>query len=484
VFRQRFLGVAVSAVGVSAASMGLAFLRQLMVAAYFGVSRELEIFLIAYAIANWVAFTFGSIFDTVAVPWLVRVRESDGAEASHGLAVKLFRASLGLGLLAALLMVVATPLIAPFAATGFDPAERAELWRLAWYFLPWIMLYLPYYAASARFKGDWRFNRVFSAEILVGAVSILALFLGHWSIVQLPFAYAVGYGAGLLWLLPGSGLLGVAPGRQGLGRVLRDVGDLYLANQTGNAPSLVDRHFQSLVPPGGIAAIGYSAQLVNGLSNLLTMREIYLVPLAGAEGRAERLERLITGLLLLSVPLAGAIACFAPEIIQLLFQRGRFGAAATALTADVLRIYAVILIPAAINTPLIRMFQILDRIRFIHLLNLASALIYIVFGAVFISWLEFGATGIAWMYVASSLPITTILVLLIQRFGIALRWRRLAGYFLLAAGATAMAAAGALAAASSSSSDWARLLTGGAVYGLVVSLIYFLARPRLRHLYS
>ena len=103
--------------------------------------------------------------------------------------------------------LVAVPVLTPVIATGFSVPEKKGLAELAWYFLPWTLICLPYYAAAARYKMEWRFNRVFVAEILIIVISIGALALWHDDIEHLPLAYAAGYMAGLLLLIVGAGLV-------------------------------------------------------------------------------------------------------------------------------------------------------------------------------------------------------------------------------------------------------------------------------------
>ncbi len=479
VIRQRFLTIAASAMSVATASLALAFVRQLLIAAYFGASRALEIYLFAYAVANWVGFALGIALDSIVVMHLVRRREAAGAEASRALARAAFWTSVAIGLAASVLAAAATYVLAPVIATGFTAAERAMLSRLAWSFLPWICFLLPYYAAAARHKSEWRFKRVFVAELLVGAVSIAWLVVSHGSVRQLPAAYAAGYAVALVSLLPGSQLLGRARGKPPLRPLLRDVGELYLANQTGNVPSIADRHFQSLINPGGIAAIGYASQLLMGVASLIGMREIFIVPLAETERRNERIERLVVGMLLLSVPLAGAIACFAPEIVRVLFERGRFDAAAAELTAGVLRILAVTLVVGAVTTPLLRMLQIVRRIHLMYVYYLGFALFTLAAGFILISGLHLGAQGIAWMNLGAGVPSVAVLAALAARCGIVLRWWRIGGYMLFAAAVTAAAAAASLAAAASFTEAVPRLLVGGAAYAAMAAVLYLLAWRRL-----
>ena len=477
--KSRFLGIVVSATGASLAVHALAFARQLLIAACFGVARDLDLYVTIYAIATFVVFTFSSIFDLIAVSHLVRAREQKGDAAARSLAVSIFRVSLWLAGVASVALVIAVPLLVPIVATGFAPEEQAGVGELAWYFLPWTLVCLPFYAVAALHKAQWRFARVFSAEIVVIAVSIGVLAIWHDYIHWLPLAYAAGYAAGFVLLCVGTDLWRRREPAPPIRGVLRNVGQLYLANQTGSLASVVDRHIQSFVPVGGIAAINYSAQLVNGLAAVLALRESFVVPLAQQDGRVQRLERLLCGLVLVSVPLAGLVACFAPDMVKVLFQRGRFDAAATALTAQVLQINAFGLVTAAVLMPLMRMSQILDRIHFTHVQFFSLALSCAVFGYLFVIMLGLGVVGVALMQVASGLFSCVVAAYLVGRCGIRPHWWRVLGYLLFAALASAAAYVVATVTVLQLESAWGRLLIGGAAYAVVVGMSYFLARSRL-----
>ena len=195
--KHRLLNVFVSATGVSLVVQALAFFRQLLIAAYFGIGRDFDSYVVVYAVATFAVFTFGAIFNSIGVPHLVRVRDKDGTDAARALATAIFRVSIGLGGIASALFLIAVPVLTPVIATGFSVPEKKGLAELAWYFLPWTLICLPYYAAAARYKMEWRFNRVFAAEILIIVISIGALALWHDGIEHLPLAYAGGYMAGL-----------------------------------------------------------------------------------------------------------------------------------------------------------------------------------------------------------------------------------------------------------------------------------------------
>jgi putative peptidoglycan lipid II flippase len=255
---------------------------------------------------------------------------------------------------------------------------------------------------------------------------------------------------------------------------------LFLANQTGGLSSLVDRHMQSFLAAGGIGAVNYAAQITSSLSSLLMFREIYTVPLTREADRTERLERLLSGLLLLAVPLAGLTACLAPEFVKVLLQRGRFDAAATLLTAEVLRIGAFSLVTSAVMAPLVRIFQIIDRIHYTQVVYLSWAVALGAFGYVFVIMLGWGIQGVALMQLAGSALTAVVSSYLVGRCGIPLRWRTIGGWFALAAVVSSVAYLAAAAAISGLENTWLRLTIGAAAYGLVVLFCYFFARAQLR----
>lgn len=480
--KHRLLNVFVSATGVSLVVQALAFFRHLLIAAYFGIGRDYDSYVVVYAVATFAVFTFGAIFDLIAVPHLVRVRDKDGTDAARALAAAIFRVSIGLGGIASALFLVAVPLLTPVIATGFSAPEKKGLAELAWYFLPWTVICLPYYAAAARYKMEWRFNRVFVAEIVVIAVSIGALAFWHDGIEHLPLAYAAGYMVGMVLLIVGAGL--VRPNKKSpqpsLRSILRNMAELFGANQSGSLAGLVDRHIQSFVPAGGVGAINYSAQLIFGLGGLLSFREVFLVPLAKELDRTVRLERLLCGLVLVAAPLTGIVVCLAPEIVTVLFQRGRFDAEATAMTAQVLRINAFGLTTGALFMPMMRMFQILDRIHLMHLLFLTSALSSAISGYLFVVGLSLGVRGVAIMQVTSGVASCVMAGWLLGRCGIRPAWQQVAGYFLFASIVSTAAFAVATLAVSGQSDPWGRIVVGATVYGVLLLLCYFRARARLR----
>ncbi|MGX4692142.1 murein biosynthesis integral membrane protein MurJ [Streptomyces sp. JNUCC 63] len=124
---------------------------------------------------------------------------------------------------------------------------------------------------------------------------------------------------------------------------------------------LVERFLASTLPAGAISHLNYAqkvAQIPMTLSLMLCTVTFPVVSRALAEGDTERarsrVERdlaLASCLVLLGT--CTVIAC-APQITELLFQRGAFTASDTAATADVMRVYALGLLGQTLVGALVR----------------------------------------------------------------------------------------------------------------------------------
>jgi putative peptidoglycan lipid II flippase len=455
--------------------------RQAQIAAFFGLSREFDAYLVTFSVATMFVFSLAAVFDTVAVARLVQIREREGDPQFWRASNRLLWQSGLVGLVFAAGLVGILYLIMPIVAAGFSEEERALVHKLGFYFVPWAIIALPYYAVAAHLKALWRFHLVFTAELAVMGISIVVLVIWHDSVFDLPIAYAAGYACGLLGLLACRGI--VWTGASGRAKDLSvGMANQYLANQIGTLAGLVDRYFQSFLMGGGISALGYSGLVVNNLSSLMTFREIYVVPLASELGRNERLARMLSGIALVSVPFTCFVIAYAEPIVQVLFERGKFGAADTALTATVMQILAVSLLSSSLLAPMVRLFQIINRIAYSHLLYLASLIGTATFQYLLVFHFRLDVHGFAWASVGNSAALTLFVAALVRRCGITINWRSVLGNAALAATISLAALAVSKSLSIRSEEFMISLIIGAASYWAIVAIAYFALRERLRRI--
>jgi putative peptidoglycan lipid II flippase len=253
----------------------------------------------------------------------------------------------------------------------------------------------------------------------------------------------------------------------------------------------VERYLASSLTPGTISHLNYAekiAQMAMTLGILVCTVTFPVVARALAEGDLETARRRVESDLGLvgAVVLAGTavlMAC-APQIVELLFQRGAFTVADTTATAAVIRVYSLGLLGQAMVGTLVRPFfstrpavafgrgesRTRDRSDWFPfaamLLGLLLTVLLGVLGAP-----SYGALGLAAAN-ATGISVTAVLLLVgIRSRGVALRLRPvlLGQVRLLAAGAAAALAAYWTAAVTGPDPLPALLLGGSA--GMVVFVL-------------
>ena len=474
---RRFVFHVTSTMAISVALQVVGLARHILIAAFFGVSRDMDGYLVLYALVTLVVFNLSNVFDTVAVSQLVQIR-TENIEAFWSGSTRLLIQSLFAGICMAFVFLLVLRLAMPIVAAGFSNTERTHLLSLANYFLPWILIIVPYYAVASHLKALWQFHWVFGSELITVMVSIAALCFFHDSIVDLPVAYFAGYLAAGTILLARRGLHRAKTGTQPV-RIAGNMASQHLASQIGTINGLADRYYQSFLTAGGISSLGYAGQIVNNLSSLLTFREIYVAPLSSEVGRSEKVERVLKGVVLISIPVAIFIFYFADTITEVLFQRGNFNAEAASATANALGILALSLVSSSILAPLQQIFQITNRVLFTHAFYASSLLGIVVLQYLFVFVLKWDVRGFAIATVMNSVFVTIVVAYLVRKCGVVVAWLSVFAYTTYAA-AFAVSASLVAERGSSSFSGLAKLLVAGPLFGSIVIAGYVLIHRRIR----
>ncbi|WP_328938498.1 murein biosynthesis protein MurJ [Streptomyces tauricus] len=240
---------------------------------------------------------------------------------------------------------------------------------------------------------------------------------------------------------------------------------------------LIERYLASNLPSGAISHLNYAqkvAQIPMTLSLMLCTVTFPVLAQALAEGDTERARHRVEHDVSVAacIVLLGAAAVFAcaPQIIELLFQRGAFTARDTAATATVMRVYSVGLLGHTLVGALVRTYFSAGRPTWYPLAAMAA-------GIVATSWIgaaTVGAWGVSGIAAANAVGITLTAALLLsgmnERRSVPIRTRRVVHELSKPLRAAVCAAvAGALVASRFDSSAPA-LFAGG----LTVTLVYVL----------
>ena len=371
---------AAALVGVmSAASLLLGFARDVVIAAVFGASAQLDAYLVAQGLMNMVlGLVAGALAKSVVPVVAPAVAAGDPQAAHRSVATALTAAVVVLGAGSVVAGLLAGEVVA-ILAPGFDPATAALAERLTRVVLVATVLIAGTNVLAAVAQSHRRFFWAGVQGIPFNLVMIVAAaaFGPRYGVVALAVGFVVGSAARLLLqLVPlrqlGVRLIPVLDVRDpGFRTIAGLVPPLLLGSAVGNVNTLVDRAVASAQGAGTIAALSYGWRVVSLADTLVVASFVVaLYPAFGAAAapasRAE-LRRLVTrglrAVTLVLVPAVAGLVVAATPVVALVYGRGSFGPEAAALTATAVAWYAPGLLPLAWREVVTRAFYALGDSR-------------------------------------------------------------------------------------------------------------------------
>jgi putative peptidoglycan lipid II flippase len=390
---QRVSTRATGIVGVAIlCSRVLGLIREVVFAALFGATRNMDAFLTAFRAPNMLRDLFAEgALSTAFVTTFSRRIATEGDKSAWDLASKVATLTVVFMSAVSLLGVLFAPVLINILAPGF-PAEKAELTILLTRIMfPFILLVslaalamgmlnakhvfgMPAMASSFFNLGsiiggvalcywldpqpDWRHPH-FGERGLVG-LSIATLIGGFLQlVVQFPALRRVGFRfrPDFTWRDPG------------VRTILGIMGPATIAASAVQMNVLINSLFASYLQDGAVSWLNIAFRLMQlplGMFGVaIATVTLPLVSRSAAVGDTlqfrSALAHSVRLVMLLTIPSAIGLIILAEPIIRLIYEHGRFTAFATAQTAGALRCYAIGLAAYSADKVLIPTFYALDK---------------------------------------------------------------------------------------------------------------------------
>ncbi|MEU6057105.1 lipid II flippase MurJ [Streptomyces sp. NPDC047097] len=365
---------AVLTAAFTAAGALLGLVRDQLLASVFGAGPETDAFLVAWTVPEFAAtLLIEDGMALVLVPAFAAALARRGALRSGADPVRaLVRATLPRLVLvlgaAAVVLALAAPWLVPLLAPGLArPALAVDCVRLTASCLLSFAL-AGWCSAALRAHGSYAAPAAIYVAYNAGIVAAIVLLGPEWGVR----AAAAGVAAGgvLMVLLQAPGVwrrlrLKACPGADTKGDAgavaLAVIAPVVVFAVSRQSQVLVERFLAAPLPAGAISHLNYAqkvAQLPMTLSLMVCTVSFPVVARALAAGdigaarrRAER-DLLLAGLIVLTG--AATVLAAAPQLVQLLFERGAFDRTDTAVTATVMRVYALGLLGHTLVGALVR----------------------------------------------------------------------------------------------------------------------------------
>jgi putative peptidoglycan lipid II flippase len=331
---------------IFAVSAVLGFAREIVLAAFFGASGQMDALLVALIIPTFFLSMLGeaSMGAAVVPVFITYVAPQASREQRRIVGSAFALLSLVLAAIAALGMIFA-PAIAHLFAPGFDQSKLALTAALMRIMLPSVL----FLGLSNFVTGLLHSFKRFSVAAATGVVFNLSIV-----VFTIPLAHRFGIFAPALGVLVGTilqlGIMlpsliktGVFPS---VGRSFRDpslvrMGRLFLPILLGGlaatALATVDKIIASFMAAGSISALNYASKIAGGPARIFTMSvAVVLFPTL-----VKKVADVINIAAFLTLPWAALLITLRTPIVFVLLQRGAFDARATQLVALPLAFYCL-----------------------------------------------------------------------------------------------------------------------------------------------
>ncbi|WP_434097247.1 lipid II flippase MurJ [Streptomyces pharetrae] len=360
---------------IAGSVLGLA--RDQALARLFGAGSDTDAFLVAWTVPEFAATLLiedGLAFVLVPAFSLALARRARGASGDPVralIAATAPRLLLALAAVAALVVAVAPHLVEALAPGLPDPALAVDCTRLT---ATCVLTFGLAGYCSAALRAHRRFLAPASIYVAYNTAIITGMLVlgGRWGVRSAAVGVAVGGCLMIAVQLPSllrqlgrrsaDGPDG-EPAESARPVALALVATVLLFALCRQSQVLIERFLASHLPAGAISHLNYAqkvAQIPMTMSLMLCTVTFPVVARALADGDTERARARVERDLALaaSVVLLGtaAVVACAPQIVEVLFQRGAFTVEDTAATARVMRVYALGLLGQTLVGALIRSY--------------------------------------------------------------------------------------------------------------------------------
>jgi len=423
--RGRTVGI-VSILTVVVACFG--YFREAALAAHFGLSTTMD----AYFAAIFVPTIFYMILIAGTLsPIFIPILLSTENGGSPQKLTETFSVVTTFVLLFLIVIVSGAMLTAPswlaVLFPGFSASTAAMSTRLIYIIFPSVLFVALAGILTALLNGFHKFALASFAPALSSLAVIVAVLLAHGenAIYLVGMATAAGFLLQFLFLIPAAAKLGFryTPSlnfsHSAIRKLLRLGGPLllYLVIATGSA--FVERNLASQLSVGAVSTLTYAMRLFTIPSNFLAAPlGIVVYPQfareALREGRgnlAAQVSRIFRAILFIFVPITLWTIINALPITRLLFERGQFKLENSIVTAQVLRLYGIGILPLAMGGILLRCFYAVEDTVTALYAEIVDLIFYVIVATFFTR--RFGIQGLALTRGISFYLVTGILVVVL-----------------------------------------------------------------------
>jgi putative peptidoglycan lipid II flippase len=411
-----------------------AFVKDLIVAHNFGVSRELDAYLIAFVLPQFAINVVAGAFHTSLVPTYIEVRDREGQEAAQELFAAVMARALLILLACAVLLAVMGPVILPVIGSGFDSDTLSLSRNMFFMTLPAVIISGMGVIWGAVLNAHDKFALAALAPLAVPVVTLLLVLLTYQTlgVYALALGLVLGFtiqAALLAWSLRQRNIklrpVWHTPQKEAVRIVMQQFLPAAAGTIIASSTELVDQSMAASLGAGSVSALNYGMKLLSFVMGIgATALGIAVLPYFSkmvAERNWAKVKHTYKTYALLiiasTVPIVVIFTVFSEPIVRILYERGRFTPEDTIIVSQI-QAALFLQMPFYLTGIMgVRLLSAFRKNQYVSIIALSNLGINIVANYIFSYYL--GIVGIALstslVYVISSTAIWFVLVRAIKR---------------------------------------------------------------------
>ncbi|MCY0892164.1 MAG: murein biosynthesis integral membrane protein MurJ [Acidibacillus sp.] len=348
----------------------LGYIREVLMAVYFGTSIATDAWLMASVLPN---LLFGSLYGAVSnlvIPLYLEAKNSQKRQYANRFIQEIFTLLTAVALLLSVIAYFCTPIIVHGFAPGFAGAQYHLTVTMTRIMLPTFVFWLWAGLFSALLQALNLYGPPAWAPVLLNIIRILFIITLSRviGIEGVAWGFTAGVGLQLLvlfWVLSKNTInfkFRLSLQHPLMKKFIRLVNPVILASLMGSLGIIVDRIFASELEIGTIAALNYSYLIIQLPIGLIVLPIITPLFTSLSQKIVQCRYKEWSNLLSKSLWLLGTVMAIitliiiilSNPIIGLIYQHGAFGHQSTLLTSEILPYFAIGLITMALSSLLLK----------------------------------------------------------------------------------------------------------------------------------
>lgn len=356
--KNKIISMVGSVTGVLLLSKLLGFVKQMVMASFFGTTLQTDIINLSQGLISNIQYVLVQSLMTALIAVYIHA-SNENPEESDRLVSDTVKFFLGFAGAVAAAVAIFAPQLADILAPTYDATAKLELIRYLRFFAPVLILL----ALICIFQAVLQANKRFLPGEFVGLnqsvilIILMVLFADSWgpNVLAVGFyCYAVwntlylGYASRKLWhFRPGNALKNPS-----MRKLLRMMLPLLLGYSIVYVNEMVDKMLVSGLEEGAVTALSYASVLSNLVSTFIVTFASMLFPYITAHisahrnrHAAEQAEQITVLLLLVFCPVSVLTILCAQDIVTVAFGRGAFDTQSVVMVATALKGYGAMILP-------------------------------------------------------------------------------------------------------------------------------------------